>query len=342
MTTSPDLKETLRDFFSSHLLEQRQLSPHTLKSYRDTFKLLVEFIRKEKGAVKIIRVDDLDVPEILSFLKSLEDVESGRGNQASTRNCRLAAIRSFFRYIAWQHPSLERLAKRIRTIPIKRAPTIKLDFLTRHELQILFSTVDCREPEGYRDLTLLTFLYNTGARSQEVADTRISWLDLPSKLVTLTGKGRKSRVVPLWEATVKALQTYLDKYRRGPKRPGQEFLFINQRGMPLTRFGVRRIAQKYIERARARCSSLKSKKLSTHSFRHTTAVHLLESGVEVNVIKAWLGHADLSSTSRYLDADLSHKKAALDRFGPPINVTSALRPEPEGSADHILEWLKEL
>ncbi|MBI4801276.1 MAG: tyrosine-type recombinase/integrase [Elusimicrobia bacterium] len=336
-----DLKEALQGFFSIYLLEQKQVSPHTLKSYRDTFKLLLEFARKEKGGFRALRPCDIDVPLIMEFLKNLEDPVAGRGNSIATRNYRLAAIRSFFQYLSWQYPGIERLAKRIQAIPIKRSRNAKLDFLTRTELKAFLSQVNPDELEGFRDLALLTYLYNTGARSQEVADTRISWIDFANQVATITGKGNKERLVPLWPTTLKAIRTYLDEYRRKPKLPGQDFLFINQRGTHLTRFGIRRIVHKYLQRAKSACESLRSKRLSTHSLRHTTAVHLLESGVEVNVIKAWLGHADLSSTSRYLDADLNHKKEALDKFGPPIYVAGSLEKKTTSSTDQILSWLKD-
>ncbi len=337
-----DLKEALGGFLGPYLIEQRQFSPHTLKSYRDTFKLLFEFARKEKGAIKALGLSDLDVPLILSFLKHLEDSGEGRGNSVPTRNHRLAAIRSFFKYLSWQYPGLERQTKRIRSIPKKKSATVKLDFLSRQELKTVFSQIDSQQREGLRDLAMVTYLYNTGARSQEAANTRISWFDFANQTVSITGKGRKEREVPLWATTIKVIETYLDKYRRRPKLPGQDFLFINQRGGGFTRFGIRGIVQKYLQKATAKCESLRSKRLSTHSLRHTCAMHLLESGVEINVIKAWLGHADIGSTSRYLNADMSHKKAALEKFGPPLYVASSLEEKQIGSTQEILDWLKDL
>ncbi|MFC1523060.1 tyrosine-type recombinase/integrase [Elusimicrobiota bacterium] len=337
-----DLKEALRGFLGSYLIEQRQFSPHTLKSYRDTFKLLLQFTRREKGASKSLKLSDLDVPLILNFLKHLEDDEGGRGNLASTRNYRLAAIRSFFKYLSWQYPGLERQAKRIRAIPTKKSSAAKLDFLTKEELKLVFGQIDTQKPDGFRDLAMFTYLYNTGARSQEVADTRISWLDFASQTVFITGKGNKERVVPLWATTIKAIETYLNQYRRRPRLPGQDFLFINQRGGGFTRFGIRCIVKKYLQRAETRYASLRSKKLSAHSMRHTCAMDLLKSGVELNVIKAWLGHKDLKTTFKYLEADSSQKKEALARFGPPIYVTSSLEQKTHSSTEQILDWLKDL
>lgn len=342
MTGSPDLQECLEGFFRSHLIEQRDVSTNTLISYRDTFKLLIEFLRLEKGARRAIKVTDLEPLLLLRFLNRLEDPESGRGNSASTRNCRLAAIRSFFQYLAWNYPSLERHAKRIQGLRKKITVSHKLNFLDQQELKVVFGTIDTREREGPRNLAILTYLYNTGARSQEVADTRLSWIDSDQRTVSIKGKGRKERVVPLWETTLKAIKIYKDKYRRPLKRPGEDYLFVNQRGGHLTRFGVRRIVVKYTARAKTRCKSLQPKRCSTHSMRHTTAVHLLESGVELNVVSKWLGHASIETTSKYLDATLAYKKAALDRFAPPINVTSILPGETKGSPQQILDWLKGL
>ena len=188
----------------------------------------------------------------------------------------------------------------------------------------------------------MTYLYNTGARSQEVASTQIPWLNLKEQTVSITGKGNKVRLVPLWATTVKAIETYLKDYRRKPKPQTQDSLFLNQRGEMLTRFGVRRIVQKYLRRANSHCESLRSKRLSTHSLRHTTAMHLLESGVELNVIKAWLGHASIDSTSRYLEADFRSKKIALEKFAPPIYVASSLEQSPSSSTDQVLDWLNDL
>lgn len=338
---SLDLATALRGFFTTYLLEQRQVSPNTIKSYKDTFQRLFEFLKKEKGGLRRITIKDIEVPLILKFLANLED-KAGRGNSSATRNFRLAAIQSFFKYLSWNYPSLERQAARIRSISRKRASCHSLDFLTRDETKLVFAQVDPRELDGVRDMALLTFLYNTGARSQEASDLRLSWINFTEHTVKIIGKGRRERDVPLWETSLAILKTYINEYRRRPKTPYEDFLFINQHGGRLTRFGVRTIVRKYLFRAKKKCPSLEAKRLSTHSLRHTTASHLLESGVEINVIKSWLGHADLDSTSVYLQSDLRHKKEALARFGPPSNVASSLEQKKKSSADHILDWLKDL
>lgn len=334
---SPDLVSCLKDFFHSYLRKQRALSPHTIKSYRDTFKLLVQFAGFKRPSVSL-NLTDLDVKLTLAFLQHLESPEQGRHNSARTRNQRLAAIHCFFKYTRLQHPSIESQAKRILAIPLKRAPAKQPHSLNRQELEAVLAQPSTT-PDGFRDLCVLTFLYNTGARAQEVADARLSWFDFPNQMVTLIGKGNKERATPLWPSAIRLLETYRDTYRRKPDKLAADHFFINQRGGPFTRFGVRAIAKKYFQQAARSCPSLTKKRLSTHSFRHTTAVHLLESRVDPNVIKAWLGHANLSSTSHYLDTDLNHKRRILDQFAPPHYVTSSLEPKKNDPPDKILNWL---
>jgi site-specific recombinase XerD len=337
-----DIGEALKNFFSSYLLEQKGVSPNTLKSYRDTFRLLLEFLRHKKGVQTRLKPSHLDTSTILDFLKHLEDAEHGRGNSAKTRNYRLAAIHSFFTYLSWHHPHLERQAHRICAIPFKRTTSGKLDYLTHRELDFILRQVDVRQGEGFRDFALLNFIYNTGARAHEAAQAKISWFNFQDEIVTIHGKGRKEGDVPLWPTTAKIIQTYLKSHRRRSSPPYQDFLFINQRGQPLTRFGVRHIVQKYIQQASVHCPSLKTKRLSPHSLRHTTAMHLLDAGNEPNLIKAWLRHADLKSTSKYLHADLTHKKRALDKFAPPIYVKRFLEEKSSESPDQLRDWLKGL
>ena len=191
-------------------------------------------------------------------------------------------------------------------------------------------------------MAILTFLYNTGARAQEVADARGAWFDFPNRTVAILGKGNKQRFTPLWPATVRLLELYRKSHRRKPHATAADRFFINQRAGAFTRFGVRALVKKYIALAARTCLSLASKRLSTHSLRHTTACHLLESGVEPNVIKSWLGHASIQSTSRYLDTDLNYKRRILERFGPPDYVASSTQSKTGGSAGQILDWLNDL
>lgn len=334
-----DLASHLHAFFNTYLREQRALSPHTLKSYRDSFKLLVAFLRARHLVSQTLKISDLDPKTLLDFLQHLEQ---DRRNSPATRNQRLVAIQSFFKYVALFHPSFERQAKRIAAIPVKRASRKAAGSLSRQELEALFAQVPAHSPDGPRDLAVLVFLYNTGARAQEAADARLSWFDLPNRLVNITGKGGKQRTTPLWPSTVQLLTRYKDICRRTPLPVAKERLFINQRRGAFTRFGIRALVKKYLKLAARKCPSLAQKRLSTHNLRHTTAVHLLESRVDPNVIKAWLGHASLASTDHYLDTDLNHKRRILDQFGPPSYVASAADPQPGMASDELLDWLKDL
>ena len=336
------LAHHLQPFFQTYLLQQRELSLHTVKSYRDTFKLLVFYLQSRGHPIRALRVTDLNPATILDFLQHLEDSTGGRGNCAQTRNQRLAAIQSFFKYVSLHSPGIERHAKRIAAIPRKRTTQKAVEFLNRKELETLLAQPRTDTPDGIRDLALLTFLYNTGARASEAADARLSWFDFHNRLVTILGKGRKQRMTPLWPSTVHLLQLYSKQYRRKPKNGSNDFFFINQRALPFTRFGIRAVVKRHLKTAAKKCTSIASKHLSTHSLRHTTAVHLLESRVDPNVIKAWLGHASLQSTSHYLDTDLNTKRKILEQFGPPHYVTSSLEPRAIDLPDKLLAWLNDL
>ena len=326
----------LRNFFIVYLRQQRALSPNTIKSYRDAFKLLLAFaVRRNKRTLTVRR---LDAKMILAFLCHVED----RGGSAHTRNQRLAAFQSFFKYLGVQQPAFKRQSELIRAIPMKRAPIKIVESLDRRELKALLDQPRTDTADGVRDLAILTFLYNTGARAQETADARMDWFDFPQRTVDILGKGGKRRITPLWPATVRLLKLYYDHHRRKPSTYATGRFFINQRCGAFTRFGIRTVVKRYLSLAAVSCPGLAKKHLSTHSLRHTTAVHLLESGVDPNVIKAWLGHASISSTSRYLDTDLNHKRRILEKFGPPSYVESSSRPDKPDTSEGLLDWLREL
>lgn len=337
-----DFGRQLQSFFETYLREQRALSPNTVKSYRDTFKLLVAYLALVRRGGERLRVEDLDAKTVLAFLRHLEDSRQGRGNSAPTRNQRLAAIQCFFRYVAlYAPPRLERHARRVLAIPKKRVNPQPAESLDRKELEALLAQPSTATPDGVRDLAILAFLYNTGARAQEAADARLGWFDFPNRTVMITGKGGRRRTTPLWPSTVRLLMDYKTRYRRQPREGGDRF-FVNQRGGAFTRFGIWAIAKRHIRSAAKSCPSLAGRRISTHSLRHTTAVHLLEAGVEVNVIKSWLGHASISATSRYLDTNLSHKRRVLEQFGPPGYVASSTEAAPHSSARELLGWLEDL
>ncbi len=339
---SAHLDQRLRDFFQVYLRDQRSVSTNTIKSYRDTFKLLLAYLGSQRRGSKPLAIQDLDAKTVLAFLRHLEDPVGGRGNCAQSRNLRLAAVQCFFKYISLHAPAIERQAKRIFAIPSKRVPPKAMESLDRKELEALLAQPLTSRADGVRDLAILTFLYNTGARAQEAADARDGWFDLANRTVSIIGKGQRQRTTPLWPSTVRLLKLYRDDHRRKGAPGAAGRFFVNQRGGAFTRFGIRTLVKKYLRLAARVCPSLARKRLSTHSLRHTTAVHLLESRVDPNVIKSWLGHASVSSTSRYLDTDLNHKRRILDQFGPPRYVESSLQPQKPGSAKEILGWLQEL
>lgn len=332
----------LQEFFQTYLREQRSVSPNTVKSYRDTFKLLIAYVCSRRRAARSLCVKDLDAKTVLAFLRNLEDPDRGRGNCAQSRNQRLAAIQCFFKYLALHHPGLERHAKRIFAIPIKRVPPQSVESPSRKELEALLAQPQTTTVDGFRDLAILTFIYNTGARAQEAADARLSWFDFPNRTVSIIGKGQRQRLTPLWPSTVRLLKLYKDSHRRKPHKMATDRFFINQRAGAFTRFGIRTIVKKYLKLAAKRCPSLAGKRFSTHSLRHATACHLLESKVEPNVIKSWLGHASLRSTDRYLNTDLNHKRRILEQFGPPQHATDILEPKRSNSTGQILDWLDDL
>lgn len=336
------LADLLKDFFQTYLQEQRSVSLHTLRSYRDTFKFLIQYLHAQKGPDHVPLLGDLTPKTIMAFLKYLEDPAKGRGNCPQTRNQRLAAIQCFFYYVSLHYPFLAHVAERISGIPVKRAPSKVMGFLDRQELQALLKQPKTHTSDGIRDLALLTFTYNTGARASEVTGLKLSSFNFPNRTVTIFGKGNKERITPLWPSTVRLLKLYAEHHRRKPLPEFANYIFINQRGRAFNRFGIRALVKRHLKAAAKDCPSIAAKALSTHSLRHTTAVHLLESRVDPNVIKAWLGHASVQSTDAYLDTDLTHKRRILDRFGPPPYVNGQEAPQMPDSSTDLLDWLDDL
>ncbi|MBI4669258.1 MAG: tyrosine-type recombinase/integrase [Elusimicrobia bacterium] len=332
----------IKEFFIQYLRQQKGASPHTIKSYRDSFRLLISYIRSKRRLKRPLEVKDLDSKTILGFLSYLQDVRHGRGNSTLTRNLRLAAIGSFFQYISLHHPSLESLAKRIAAIPIKKTYLKNADFLTRQEMEAVLAQPCVATSDGIRDLAIITLLYNTGARAQEIADLTIASFDFPNRNVRIIGKGRKERTIPLWPATVELLLLYQQKHRRRPYPPASASFFINQRSQAFTRLGIRLLVKKYIKMASGKCRSLAGRRLSTHHIRHSTATHLTQSGVDPNVLKDWMGHALIQSGDRYRHADLSQKRRILEQFGPPDYVQSCLGGPKGPSTENLLQWLGDL
>lgn len=342
----------VRYFLEVYLPRHRGASPHTIASYRTAFRLLLRFLlqRSSPKLAKAFSLEELQPAILLEFLGWLESAK-GRRVRASTRNCRLAALRTFFRFLELHRGLLEVAQwQRLRQLPFKRAAKSATEYLEPYELDAVFGQVPAHTPDGFRDLALLALLYNTGARAAEIAGARRSNLllgELPS--IRLICKGRRERVCPLWQPVAVLLHQYLESHRR-PPRPGHEaFIFINQRRSRFTRYGVGHIVEKYLRRANKTVPSLRLKKLSAHSFRHTTAIHLLESGADINVIKAWLGHRSTESTSHYLDLSLESHRAVLENLSPPAALGRVAETLPplgqsltDGGADDLDGWLDKL
>src|ERR1700733_8372945 len=292
----------LQGFFSEHLAQHRQVSFQTIASYRDTFRLLLQFVRDKKGVEPaVLTLDALDAPTILGFLESLGQQ---KGNCIRSRNVRLTAIRSFFRVVALQEPSCLGIATGVQAIPIKRCDKPLVGYITRDEVDAILTGLDRRTWMGRRDHALLLTMFNTGARVSEMTTLCREHIILaPKPFVHLEGKGRKQRMIPLWPNTAKVLRGWLDE---ASPRPDSR-AFPNRRGHPLTRFRVTHLLREAIQATTSKCPSLVGKKVSPHSFRHGTAMALLQSGVDIALIALWLGHESIETTHKYVEADLAMK-----------------------------------
>ena len=295
----------LQSFFAEHLCSHKRVSPRTIESYRDAFRLLLQYLQaKTAKKPSALSIADLDAPVILSFLESLEQQ---RHNQAQSRNVRLTAIRSFFRLVALRDPASAGVATRVLAIPLKRTNQRLVGYLTRSEIDAILAANNLSEWSGRRDHVLLLTLYNTGARVSEITSLDQTQFSFGTKsFVQFNGKGRKERSVPLWPTTAKALKAWFSELSgRTPS-----VAFPNARGSSLTRDGVNYILQQAAERAVASCPSLSSKHVCPHLLRHTCAFHLLQSGVDIAVIALWLGHENIQTTHGYIEADLLIKEQA--------------------------------
>jgi len=306
------LASALKGFFMDYIPRQRALSPLTLQSYRDSLKLLLLHVAGQAGDPSQLAVEDLSVEKITLFLQSLEVV---RENQVSTRNVRLSAIHSFFRYLGGQYPEHLEQAQRVLSIPFKRTVTREIEHFEFGEIQAVLRAVDVHRKNGCRDLALLTLMFNTGARVSEVVALATADFHLTAPYtVLLRGKGRKERTCPIWPETATLLHGLIEHHDPPPSPSGP--LFLNDRCTRLSRFGVRLILNKYVAKAAARQASLKTKRLHPHSIRHSTALHLLQSGVDLTMIAHWLGHVSVNTTNKYLSIDLEAKRGALAKAKP--------------------------
>jgi len=324
----------LRAFFSEWMVEQRNASVHTVRSYRDTFRLFLRFVAQHlRRAVAQLTLADLTGSEVAAFLKY---TEQERHDCIGTRNCRLAALRSFFSFVAGREPTVVEQCAEILRIPTKKAPTHAPCYLEPGEVEAILAQPDRSTLEGQRDHALLSFLYNTGARIQEALDVcpQVLRFESPS-CVRLYGKGRKERLCPLWPETVLLLKSLLRRQPRADAEP----IFVNRYGVPLGASGVRFKLTEYVEAAAKNMPSLTSKHVTPHSFRHATAVHLVAAGVDITVIRSWLGHVSLDTTNHYAQADLETKRKALERLEASSKASGTPRWKRDAS---VLDWLDSL
>jgi integrase/recombinase XerD len=329
------LARCLRDYFADHLPRLRGMSRHTIHSYRDSLVLLLRFVASDdKREVCDLDLEDLRPDQVLAFLAYLE---KERNNSITTRNVRLAAIHAFSRYVGAHHPDQLERAQRLLAIPFKRADQRVIDYLDRAEIEAILTRIDRTTMDGRRDYALLATMFNTGARVQEVIDLRARDLQLARPYqVRLFGKGRKERYCPLWSQTARVLLAFCEE--RQIDLRSEAPIFLNHRGATLTRFGVRYILAKHVDRARPDVATLGRKRLHPHSMRHSTAVALLKSGVDLTTISQWLGHASPTTTNRYATVDLDMKRAAINRVKPVAGSRQSAR----RTDKTVLEWLESL
>jgi integrase/recombinase XerD len=305
------LGPVLQSYFYSYLIGQRDVSPRTVRAYRDTFRLLLRFLQQQGLQPDKLCVDDLDVDRVLAFLV---DLEKSRGNCARSRNARFAAIRSFLRHATAANPLLLHVTQRVLAIPMKRFDRVTVGHLTRDQMQAVLDSPNTATSAGQRDQLLLMLLYNTGARVSEIVGLKVKDVRLESHAsVHFLGKGRKHRAVPLWQKTTRLLRSWLKRSGVAPDSP----LLPNSRGEPMSRSGVAQRLKIVMTRAATKCPALRSIRVSPHTIRHTTAMHLLQSGVDLSTIAMWLGHESIETTHQYLAADLESKRQALSFLEPP-------------------------
>jgi len=324
------LSVLIHQFFDRYLPHIKGVSPHTVKTYRDAFKLFVPFAATYHHiTIKSLRIEHLSSELILAFLDGLE---RERNNLPKTRNQRLAALKSFAKMLRFQCPEHRELADRILHIPQKRTQKPLIGFLYQEEMLQVFQAVNLRRKEGFRDYTLLHLLYDSGARASEIATLNLDYFNPAQKTLAILGKGNRFRLIKLEAKTSGLLSLYINKYRPKPKPPYHHRIFINQRGEELTRHGIYRLCRKYLSTA------LPPKRLRTispvHSFRHSRAVDMLYQGEAITDIKTRLGHDNIQSTTIYLHLDLTRRRQIQRQFT--RYMESVVTTDPK--IEELLQW----
>jgi len=332
-----DFSIHVTSFLTHHLAAQRNLSPNTIKAYRDVFTLFLRFCRDVQGiAPERLRLEQIDVSLVESFLDHLE---TERKSSPRTRNHRLATLHAFFRYVQAEEPAHIFQCQKILAIPLRRHAHETVGYLSKEELAEILAQPDLRTREGRRDAVLLSVLYDTGARVQELIDLSVGDVRLdPPPQVRLLGKGRKVRAVPLMDNTVQLLRDHLLENHLDRPEQVDKPLFQNARSQRLSRSGIRYILQKYLVRARSKLPSL-NRMLSPHTLRHAKGMHLLQSGISLDMIRDFLGHVDVKTTQIYARANLEMKRQALEKITELSPVPTI--PSWQHNRD-LLDWLRSL
>lgn len=333
MNIAPTLPALLERFFTDRLMRQRRVSPNTLASYRDTFRLLLTFVQKHLGkAPSSLDLKDIDATLITAFL---DDLETHRSASARTRNLRLTAIRSFFRFVSYEEPAYSAHIQRVLAVPSKRHDKRIIHFLVRPEIEALLEAPDRSTWIGRRDHTLLLLAVQTGLRLSELIGLNRSSVTLGRGAhVRCLGKGRKERCTPI----TRYVSTIIEAWLAEPSRHSSDVLFPTIHGDRLSPDAVQYIVAKYVQVARLSCPSLKHKRVTPHVLRHSAAMELLQAGVDCSVIALWLGHESVETTQVYLHAHIALKEAALSKIAP-LESGEITRYQPE---DQLLEFLNSL
>jgi site-specific recombinase XerD len=293
----------VRRFLLEYLIGERNLARNTQQSYRDTLCQLIPFVSNRlHKTVDRLAIVDVSAQIVLEFLS---EIEVSRGCSTATRNQRLAAIHALARFVGEHSPEHIDWCSQLRCVPYKKTTHTVVPYLDKAEIDALLASPDQRTPQGRRDYALLLFLYNSGARADEAAHLTIGDVDFISNSVSILGKGRKQRQCPLWPNTIRELVAL------AAQRTPQEQVFLNRCGQPLTRFGIHAMVERHALKAQVDTPSLSAKHVSPHSIRHSTATHLLRAGVDINTVRAWLGHVSLDTTNIYAEIDLETKAQAL-------------------------------
>ena len=337
MKKANTLMMLVQGFFQNYLVVDRGLSQNTVMAYRDTLKLFFAFecSRQKKSITKLV-LDDVNADAVLLFLNQLE---SKRNNSIVTRNLRLASLKTFSLFLTTKDVLRAGEYQRIMALPLKKAPHKVIEYLEVDEITAIIGDFNHENRNGQRDHVLLNLLYNTGARVQEICDLTVSSITFGKlPVVTLVGKGNKTRMVPIWQDTAKLLTDYLRENRLLDQPDAK--LFLNACGQPLGRFGVRYIIKKRVELVSKKHPDLKTKSIGPHTFRHSIATHLLQAGVDLSIIRSWLGHVNLQTTHAYVEIDMEMKRKVLNAYSPSCeskSLNSVLNKNKD-----VLAWLESI